>query len=79
MKSMSRRAMILMALMLAAATAATAATAFAGTETNLRNTGKEIAETVRNQAKAVDYVKVKSNRQHNTQHLNSSRAPRPRS
>ena len=58
--SMSRKALILMAITLAAATAATAATALAGTSSKQRNIGQEVADSVRNHANAVQHVKVKN-------------------
>jgi hypothetical protein len=44
--SMSRKAMILMAVMLALATAATAATAFAGTRKKLPQVSNQIVEAI---------------------------------
>ena len=59
MKTMSRKAMILMALMLAAATAATAATAFAG-ELPRNAAGKQVVEAIYLVSDAACKVQVRS-------------------
>jgi hypothetical protein len=60
MLSMSRRAMILMALLLAAATAATAATAFAGDRDCGADRAKLVAQSVYASADAARAAKLRS-------------------
>ena len=62
MISMSRKALILMALMLMAATAATAATAFAGTTKKLPAVEKQVVDGIQSSADAVRRSKVKTKR-----------------
>ena len=60
MKTMSRKAMILMALMLAAATAATAATAFAGQVPPQNAVEKQVIWAINIASDAALRVKVRS-------------------
>ena len=60
MTTMSRKAMILMALMLAAATAATAATAFAGQLPPHNAVEKQVIEAINIASDAALRVKVRS-------------------
>ena len=60
MLSMSRKAMIIMALMLAAATAATAATAFAGEKDHGADTVRVIAKAINTSADAARQANVRT-------------------
>ncbi len=57
--SMSRKAMILMAVMLALATAATAATAFAGTRKKLPQVSQQVVEAIYIASDAVRHAKLR--------------------
>ena len=60
MKSMSRNALVLMALMLVAATAATAATAFAGTTRKLPAVERQVVDAIQASADAVQRAKIRN-------------------
>jgi hypothetical protein len=60
MMSMSRNAMLLMALMLAAATAATAATAFAGSKKPAAQVSDQVADAVTTAASAARTAKIRT-------------------
>jgi ABC-type glycerol-3-phosphate transport system substrate-binding protein len=60
MMSLSRKALLLMALILAAATAATAATAFAGVKKKLPHAGFQVVEAIKISADAAQHTKVRN-------------------
>ena len=64
--SMSRTAMILMAVVLALATAATAATAFAGTREKSPNLSKAIVEAIEIASDATQHARVRPVKQRGT-------------
>ena len=61
--SMSRTAMILMAVVLALATAATAATAFAGTYEKTPNASRAIIEAIEIASDATQHARLRSTKQ----------------
>ena len=64
--SMSRKAMILMAVMLALATAATAATAFAGTRKKLPEISQQVVEAIYIASDASRHARLKLLKQRDT-------------